>query len=326
MRWLKDPLVESNLRELGIKFEVAVGIPSADIDRAEGLRRQVRLTGKLMDDVVLRYAMRMEEPAAVFKMPILQWEKKRKSYFPWSGNHRLGSFDLADLPLPKVVDAYVVEVFDPVMQDLLPRLVNTWEAVVGMSKEEAIINARFMVEKHGMPVEVAAQKFGLKKEAIYRDQRAEETRVKASALGASVNGFTKTILTRLHTISGNANVLKKTCKLLHDYKVKGKEAEAVVDDVRAGETEAQQIVQLEKWERSLEDRNKPKKREQRLPYKEANRERFFRLLTSLARFVEVNKSITQAQISDPAHLQVARQQWRTIQSGMELLLGERSAS
>jgi hypothetical protein len=52
MRWLKDPKVEANLRRLGIKFEIETGILMLNIDREEGMRRQVRLAGKLTDDVI----------------------------------------------------------------------------------------------------------------------------------------------------------------------------------------------------------------------------------------------------------------------------------
>lgn len=316
MRWIKDPKVEANLRRLGVKFEIETGIALPDIDRDEGMRRQVRLQGKLMDDVALRYAMAMEEPEAAFPMPILQKERKRR--WPWSGNHRLAAAELAKVEL---VDAYVVEVFDPVLADLLPRLVNTWEAVVGMSRDEAIINARFMIDKHGMEVGDAAKLFGVKKDTIYSHARAEEVKNRIESVGVPTNGFAQTTLVQLNKI-GNLNALRETAAILHKRKLKGKEAQAIIDDVCQRDTEAQQLEELKRWTKSLDARDKPKKNAVKLPHKEVKRERLFRLLTGLARFLEVNKTTTQAQVTDPAHQLIVRGQWKVIQTGMRSLLGD----
>lgn len=317
MRWVKDPKVEARLRSLGVKFEIETGIPLANIDREEGMRHQVRLQGRLMDDVALKYAIAMEEADAAFPMPILQ--KERKARWPWSGNHRLAAAEIAKV---ETVDAYVVEVYDPVMMDLLPRLVNTWEAVVGMSREEAVINARFMIDKHGMSAADAAKLFGVKKDTIYAHNRAEEVKNKIENIGVPSNGFAKTTLIELHRI-GNLNALRETASLLHKNKLKGKEAAAVIDDVVKRDTESQQLEELNRWKKALDERNKPKRKSTvKLPHKELKRERLFRLLTGLARFLEANKTVTQAQVTDPAHLQMVKGQWKTIQSGMMSLLGD----
>ncbi len=317
VKWVKDPKVESNLRRLGIKFEIVTGIPLSTIDREEGLRRQVRLSGRLMDDVVLKYAIAMEDEQAAFPMVILQREKRR--LWPWSGNHRLGSAEMVNV---QHVDAYCVEVFDPVMMDLLPRLVNTWEAVVGMSREESIINAKFMVDKHGMSVAEACKLFGVKDKAVYSYGRAEEMKSKIQNIGVPVNGFAKSTLDDMHRIK-NLNALRETASLLHKHKLKGNEAKNVIEDVIKRDTESLQLEEINRWSKALIERNKPKKKSTvKLPHKEVKRERLFRLLTGLARFLESNKSVTQAQVSDPAHLQVVKTQWKTIQTGMVHLLGD----
>ena len=204
MKWVKHPVVEQNLRNLGIKFEVEAGIPLSAIDLEEGKRRQVRMASTLNSDTVLRYASKMEEDTA-WNMVVLQKEKKR--YWPWSGNHRLSAFELAGVS--EYLDAYVVELTDPVMIDLLPRLVNTWEAVEGMSKDEAILNARFMHEKHRISVAEAAKVFGIKPEAIYKSARAEESRKKLESFSIPTSKFAPTNLEALGRIE-NLNAMKKT--------------------------------------------------------------------------------------------------------------------
>lgn len=331
MRWVKDPKTEALLRdELHIDFKVKDHIPLSEIDLEEGLRHQTSLTaGRLDEDILLDMAMKMEAPAAAFPMPILQWERKRKgkTYWPWAGNHRCAAFNIANIndvdPDKKMVDAYVVEVHDPVMMDLMPRLADAWESKKGPRKEERILHARTMIEKHGMRVEEAARLFGIpNKDHIYRDQRAEEAKERVEKLGIITNGFSRTLLMRLHSISDNPNVLKRTAQLFHQYGLKGKEADHVISDVRRAGTESSKIVELERWERTLEQRLRPKRKETaQLPHSEVNRERLFRYLTGLSRFLDVNKTIYQAQISDPVHLELAKREWNKISSGMETLLG-----
>lgn len=315
MRWVKHPVVEHNLRALGIKFEVENNIPKKDVDLEEGKRKQVRLC--LNEDTVLSYAAKMLEDTP-WNMVVLQKEKKR--YWPWSGNQRLAAFDLANVS--EIIDAaYVVEIYDPVMVDLLPRLVNTWEAVEGMSKDEAVINARFMHEKHRIPVADAAKMFGLKPELVYKSARVEDSKKKLEIMSVSSEGLSSNILEALGRIE-NVNAMKKAAVVLKSNKVKGNEALQLINDVRQGKTEAQQIVTLEKWDSLLNLRTKPvaKKGNVKLPHKELNRERLISLITALDRFCEQNRTVTQMQLTDPAQLQTVRSKWKTIVPVMESVL------
>lgn len=319
MKWVKHQVVEQNLRTLGIKFEVETNIQFNLVDLEEGKRKQVRL--KVNPDVQLRYAEKMLEDTA-WNMCILQKERHGKRYWPWSGNQRLGAYDLVKDQLTNTIDAYVVEVHDPVMMDLLPRLVNTWEAVEGMSKDEAIANARFICEKHGITVQEAAKMFGLKPESVYKSARIEETKKKIETLAVSTNNFSDTTIEDLGRIE-NSNALKRAASILHKYNVKGNESKQLINEVRQGETEAQQIVTLEKWESILDLRKKPKQPKKdsvKLPHKELNRERLLQLITALARFCEQNRTVTQMQLTDPVHLTTVKKQWKIITPVMETVL------
>ena len=319
MRWVKDPKVEANLRTLDVKFVIEANIPLKTIDREEGMRRQTRLCGKLMDDVALRYGLAMEQPDAAFPMTILQREKKR--LWPWSGNHRLAGAELASI---EHIDAYVVEVFDPVMSDLLPRLVNTWEAVVGQSREEAIINARFMIEKHRMAPADAARMFGFKSPSpLYVHARAESAKKELANMGVPSNRFAQSILDDLHTLNANKIVFKATGTLIHARKVKGREAEQIIKDVRSQGTELQQLRELGRWEEVLKQREAPTKPSIRA-VKQGNRSLILELLGRLARYAEKNKTLAQFQLTDEADLATARKHWRIITSTFESTLTKES--
>lgn len=315
MKWVKHPVVEQNLRNLGIKFDIEYDIPFSAIDLAEGNRRQVRAYGS-NQDTMLRYSLKMLEDTA-WNMVVLQKDKKK--YWPWSGNQRLGAYELAKIG--HNIDAYVVDLTDPVMMDLLPRIVNTWEAVEGMTKDEAIVNAIHMHDKHRMSMIEAAKLFGIKTESVYKSIRAAESKKKLESLAIPPDRFPSSTLEALGRID-NLNVMKRAASILHKYDVKGNEAMQVINEARQGKTEAQQVVTLEKWETSLDYRksSKSKKDGVKLPHKRVNCERLLTLMNSLARLCEQNKTITQLQLTDPTHLQTVKHQWNIVAPVMENVL------
>ena len=317
MKWVKHPVVEQNLKQLGIKFEVEENIPKSAIDLDLGWKKQVRLSKEEeMNETILRYAAKMLEDTA-WNMVVLQKDKNK--YWPWSGNQRLAAFDLAGVG--DTISAYVVKITDPVMEDLLPRLVNTWEAVVGMTKAEAVANARWMKEKHGMSVQEAAKLFGVKPDQVYLKLRIEDSKQKLSSFSIPYSGFSDNILDHLGRIK-NTNIMKRTASIMRKYQVKGLEATQFIDDVREGTTESQQGVILDRWESTFDLReNKPSKTPTvKLPHKQINRDRLFTLVTSLARFLQQVKTVTQAQLTDPVTLQTVKNQWQTIVPVMDNLL------
>src|SRR5262245_11907168 len=106
MKWSRDPRTESIFKKLGIDFKVET-MKIADIDTEESLNRQVRLGKKLIDDVVVQYALCMEKPEANFPMV---WVNKTKRYgFLWSGNHRIAAAQLNGIT---EIECYVVNVYD----------------------------------------------------------------------------------------------------------------------------------------------------------------------------------------------------------------------
>jgi len=113
MKWVKHVLAEQNLRSLGIKFDVEQNIPFNMIDLEEGKRRQVRL--KVNPDTAVGYGMKMLGDTA-WHMTILQKEKRR--YWPWSGNQRLSGYSMVVNDISQYIDAYVVEIHDPVTSGL----------------------------------------------------------------------------------------------------------------------------------------------------------------------------------------------------------------
>lgn len=313
-RWVKDIKVEANLRAMGVPFEIQTGISLTKVDLEEGIKRQKRLINKLNEDAVLAMAIDMAKPDAAFPMPILQ-KPPHGNMWPWSGNHRLASFTFA-FPEATTIDAYLVTVKDPVMLDLLPRVVNAWESQLGFSKEEKVANALWMVENHSMPAAEAAQLFGVKVDWLWRTSNQEETKQVIQDIPGTEK-LTKSVLFSLHPLISNTNVVRSLARLLVTHAVKNNEANHIIADVKKQRTENQMLGELARWERIFISRNEPKKREKgSVSMTRTVRGVFLRNITGLAKVLEGKDSLTKLQITDPADIDVMKRAWATIRWAM----------
>jgi hypothetical protein len=303
VRWVKDPKVEHNLRQLGIKFE-SEHVAIADIDLQLSTDRQVRLGKKTDDNKVLEYAQRMLDDAP-FDMCLLN--KLKKGYFVWSGVHRVHASVLTE---ETHIDAYVVQVSDVRLSDILARVVNVWDDKISYGREERLIHAQYMVHHHGLLVPDAAKLMGLKAEWLNQFLRQSEVASKIEAQGVSVNGIARSTLKAMGPLADNANILRETTKLIHKHKLAGNRAIQVIEDVRRGETEAQRIVELERWEKILTPAaRKPKVK---VPYTQKRRDRCLELLGRMKRFIDGVDSLTQLQIVESEDVKTVKSLWSGI--------------
>lgn len=320
MRWIKDQKVEANLRALGIQFE-AEKISLNDCDLSEGLRKQTRLLGKLNQDYVVQLAEAMLQPEAAFPMTILQ-KSPRQKLFPWSGNHRLSAFVLA-YPNETIIEAYTVNVKDAMMMDILPRIVNAWESAIGFSKEEKLINARWLVEKHSMKMEDAAKLVCVPYSWLVKSKKAEDVRADLiPELGSKANGFSKSLLVKMAPMAENVNVLKATAKVLCQYDVKGDEANHLLEDVKGQRTELQKMSELGRWERIFQDRKKPEVPKGQAPKIQISfdtRKSFMKHLTGLAKILSKCDTLEKLQCTDNSDREVLAKNWLIISSQMNKL-------
>jgi hypothetical protein len=308
MRWVKDPKVEHHLRSLNIKFDTAQ-VRIDEIDLKLSADKQTRLgRNKVNDDWVLEYAQAMQA-GSPFPMCILN--KLKKGYFIWSGVHRVHA---ADLNEEKLIDAYVVDVTDPRLSDILPRVVNAWEGH-GLSRDEKLLNAKYLIENHSMVTEDAARLLGLKVEWVTTYLRGADVQRRIQEQGVAINGMARSTLIWLSPLADNANVLRETAKLLNDFEVKGDRAKEVIANVRKGETEVQRLAEIERWRKALA----PKSRsgQVKVPIRSAVRTRAFDLFGRLDRLLDKFDTLTKLQVVEPQDVQTLENCWARISRKMD---------
>lgn len=309
-KWAKDPRAESGMKRMGIEWTVE-RVRLCDIDIEQSLDKQARIDKKINEEWVLDYAQARLD-GAEFPMVILQ-KIKQGRFFVWSGNHRVGTCSiLNELEL----DAYVVKVHDQRMQDILPRVVNTWEGH-RESRTNVLEHVKYVVERHGLRVEEVAKMFSLKPEQVWVALRQDTAEKRLQNVGFKATEFPKTTALRLNSIS-NDNAMKAAAKLLKDEKIVGDRANQIIDDVKRQSTEHQQMQEVLRW-RKLVEVHKPQNGSTKTPVTRQNRSRLIDTLTRFNKFISGVKSATQLQLDD-TDAKLAVKLWHEIETQMNKLM------
>ncbi len=309
LTWVADPKAEGLLRRLGIKW-VVEPVHIKDIDLEESLNRQVRLGKKLDTEVVLQYALGMLAPDAAWPRPIIN--KVKKHVFLWSGNHRTHGALEADLDK---MECYVVNITDPKLQDIVPRLVNALESPIGQKKDESLIHAAWIIKEHGIEPKEAGRMLNLQHTAIVQHLRSIEVAETAQAQGVSINGMSKSLLLKLSPLLDKTQVLKATVSFIKKHDLGFTEADRVIDDVKRTSTDADGIKEVKRWEQIMEDRRAKKPS----PFKNKNRSDILKHLSSFRKFLDPIKNPNQLQLEPGDEVNVALW-WDEISKKMKTLL------
>lgn len=313
MKWVRDPKVESHLKnDLGVEFKVELGVKIDWIDLKESLERQVRVGEKLDDNLVLEYA-EAQNAGADFPMPILNRLPNQRLFWIWSGNHRIAA---ANLRGEKEIDAYVLQVTDPRMMDLIPRVVNTWEGK-RTTREEMLIHAAWLIETHSWDTKDVAKKMSLRPDHITAYMRTQRVATQIRDEGVNADGFSKTLLLRMAPIADNRNVLRELSKCLKKNDCEFNEAEQIITDVKGGNTEHERLEIIRGWNKTFADREEKHK----LPIKTSQRSRFLSLLGNMRNLLLNSRRFTELQLS-PADYENVFQQWKDCEDSMRRLMKE----
>lgn len=314
MNWTRNLPEEGKMKQLGIEWTICKeGVPLEEINWKLSLERQARAGKEVNDDWVIKMAEDSKN-GAEFPMPILQREKGQ--YIIYSGIHRCSMANLRD---ETEVPCYLVKITDDRLIDIFPRAINTTNGQPE-SRESVITHAKYIVEKHGYPVDQVAKWMGLRPEWLSVEVRAGKVENKLNEIGLKVS-LPKTTLVALSPLSGNSNVLKAVVKLIKARDLAGDRAKQVIDDAKKGQTEASQMAEIARWSKILEDTEvkkvsvngkAPTERRQ-------NRGVFIGLVTRLERFLEKIQTCSQLQLDD-TDATIAAKSWERIEKKMESFL------
>ena len=153
-------------------------------------------------------------------------------------------------------------------------------------------------------------------------KRAEDIREQLKEV-PKANGLAKSTLIKLSPLSGNKNVLNATANILCKHGIKGEDAVLLISDVKAQSTELQQMAELGRWEKLIQERNKPKekpKKTQTVHLSAEIRTAFIRHLTGMSKILSKYNSREKLQCTDPADWSVVKTHWAEVEKEMSKVM------
>lgn len=238
-----DPGIETWLTERGAKFSFEPSFSLFNIDQERSLRNQARVGAPLMDDVVERYQVAMENGA---DFPPIVVYKSGKRFIVIDGNHRVASADRAEKgELP----AYVVT--DPSDQQVA---ILTYESNTrhgeATSLGERERQALHLVELGASRAE-AANLMGVKVQRLEYLQSDQEAVKRLAALGYDPSDFPITVRRRIHNVRSDV-VFNSVAALVKEANMKGEAVDLLVPRINAQRNEAQQMAVITEARREQE--------------------------------------------------------------------------
>jgi hypothetical protein len=323
LKWATDAPIEAWLKRLGAAWTVKTHTLD-ELDIAGSRKNNARLAEKFREDIALEYGIAQlagdafprpvtADPASGFRLDIIL-----------SGNHRIGGVEMlvtqGDLSAKDaLIESYHIKTQDEMLRELIVRASNRY---MGMrqGRDEAIEQARFMIDRYKMTVAQAAEHFLLKADWLTTNIRArhiqetlEREQVAAETLGLGV-------LQKLGQLEFNTGLLRKAGHLAARFRMTRNQITDLVNEVKtaAKNSESDAVQVLKEWEARLKDQ-KPEvmqgPRAVRRPYRSS----FQGHLTTLLRFLERgNKgaaftNFQELQITEKADRAEFRKRCRTVE-------------
>jgi hypothetical protein len=223
IEWKKHEPTEKSLKEFGLTWDIEE-IPFSQIDEdlsANNHARRIRID----DSTVADYLTAMEQ-GDDFPLGVAVKQPGSGKYLVLGGNHtRLAArqFGL------KSMGFYVVDTKDPMVMDLLPKVLNRRHGL-RKSREEAITDAINAVAIHKLTVNQAAERFGVHPHTLHVNNRVTLAVRRFKKLGVKAESVPRTAILRLNTIPIDS-VLEKAVVTAEKQRMNGTEVAALVDAI-----------------------------------------------------------------------------------------------
>lgn len=308
--WADDPQAESVMRSRHLAWEVKkVKIVEINFDASKTNRG--RIDEKFSDDRITEYAMSMLDGDA-FPRPVLN-KMASGQYYILSGNHRCLSVREAEFG---EVEAYVVQIDDLLLLDLLPMLFNIHHGV-NVPTEAKYEQARYMVLTYKVDKKIAAKDYRISYEGFCIYLRGLEAVDRLAQYGIDGAKLPRAVQVKLNTIV-NEHAFTSVGQLLTHFKLDTTRALQLIEEARdaPNELEALQVVARVN-DQLVAERRSNRVIDTPVPI----RDRLFRQLHGLINMLNKYKSAKACQITTPQDLAAIHAKFQQIVDRGAILFG-----
>ena len=311
-RWADDPQAESVMKGRKVPWKVQ-RVPVEDLDFDASRANRGRVDEKLSDDRVTEYAMSMLDGDA-FPRPVLNKQAGGK-YYILSGNHRcrgVKEAEFADL------EAYVVEIDDALLLDLLPMLFNIHHGI-NVPTEAKYEQARYMVLTYGVDKKQASKDYRISYEGFCAYLRGLEAVDRLAKYGIDGAKLPRAVQIKLNTVS-NQHAFTAIGQLLIRFKLDSERALHLIEEARdaPNELEALQVVARVN-DQLVQERRGDRRQANSVPV--PIRDRLFRQINGLVNMLAKHKTAKACQITNPQDLEAINAKVKTVVEQATALFG-----
>lgn len=232
----KDTRIEHWLNISGVEYEYLGSVDLAEIDERRSLLNRGRFVAydhDHVEEMAILYLDGMHFPPAIaYRGP--------EGYVYLDGVHRHFMRKAAN---DKCTDLYVVKTSDAYVIDYLTRQANVLNGR-GISDDEKMESAKYIVRTYGQPISDIAKMFGIKGDRLQVALRTDKVRAELRTHGIDLTKFPGTAPGRLHALA-NLPVRLEMARLIVNYKLTSQEWESMIIETRQRPSEAAQLAYLD---------------------------------------------------------------------------------
>jgi hypothetical protein len=247
IQWKKSEAIEKILNEFGLKWTVEALNLSTQIDDTLSSNNHAR-RHRLDDTLVTDYLASMEQ-GDDFPCGVAVKQPSGSKYLVLGGNHTRKAAEEYD---QKMMGFYIVETQDPMILDLLPKVLNRKHGL-RKGKEEAIQDAINAMALYKLTPNEAADRFGVHVHTLHVNNRVTLALRRFKALGIKPEKLqlTRGAIVKLNTIPID-RVVEEAVRVAEQQKLNGPEVHAMVDAVyEERSSEKSQLKVVEEFEYGL---------------------------------------------------------------------------
>jgi len=250
--WCADLAAESNLRRLGIVFDVGK-VPFSKIDFKESQVNGARLGDPIVKELVEDYRQMMLN-GDTFPMPVLHPGKA--GWIILSGVQRTAAIQSliasGDLPKDPQIECYRLEECDQLLREIVARSFNCFHGG-RQNQNERLQHAIHCVRTLGMQATEAGKLFGVSSQNIGVHVRAEKERDSLMRSGVDASRLPVKTLDYITKLPFDSNAKQQVAVLTVQHDVPGERVKQVVEKLKTAKTQQARTAQIKAFEKELSE-------------------------------------------------------------------------
>jgi len=250
LSWCPDLTAESNLRRLGVVFDVGT-VAFSKLDLKESQVNGARLGDPLVASLIGDYRQGMLNGDT---FPRIVVHPGKAGWVILSGNQRTAAVEKlikeGELPKDPQIECYKLDECDKLLREIIARSFNAMHG--GRAEfDERLSHAVYCCRALGMSPNDAAKSFCVSSVSINQHIRAEKERDSLMRSGVDASRLTIAALDAITKLPFDTNAKQQVAALTVQHNVPAERVKAVVAGLKSAKTQCERTAKVKEFEKEL---------------------------------------------------------------------------